>query len=324
MSRLTPPAHPLLGVAQGGPRPAWESRLDLRLSPYLADHRVQHAAIMPATAYLELAFAAGREAFGAVGCELRDVKLANPCFLAPDEPLRLQTTFDPDTATVQVHTRPIHGDREWTVHLTATLASPPGRVRRGRVLARRDPASLPARVLPGSVLRVPRRDRPGLRPDVPGHRTGLAGGPRIARAGPCSPTPSNRTATSICSTRPCSTPASRRSSRPTRTSTGVTAACTCRMRSSRSGSSAGRAVACGSTPACWRRRRAGRSRTSTSTTRTAGSAARVRGLRSHRVAGGREESLDDLLYAYQWRPQPLRSVSPRWRGVAGRSHRHAG
>ena len=33
-------------------------------------------------------------------------------------------------------------------------------------------------------------------------------------------------------------------------------------------------------------------------------AARVRGLRSHRVAGGREESLDDLLYAYQWRPQP--------------------
>ncbi len=33
-------------------------------------------------------------------------------------------------------------------------------------------------------------------------------------------------------------------------------------------------------------------------------AARVRGLRSHRVAGGREESLDDLLYAYQWRPEP--------------------
>ncbi|HLH28893.1 MAG TPA: hypothetical protein VKW77_08240, partial [Acidimicrobiales bacterium] len=33
-------------------------------------------------------------------------------------------------------------------------------------------------------------------------------------------------------------------------------------------------------------------------------AARVRGLRSLRVAGGRDEALDDLLYAYQWRPQP--------------------
>ena len=33
-------------------------------------------------------------------------------------------------------------------------------------------------------------------------------------------------------------------------------------------------------------------------------AARVRGLRSHRVAGGLDRSLDDLLYAYEWRPQP--------------------
>src|SRR6185437_16692654 len=75
MSRLTPPAHPLLGVAQNGPQPAWEARLDLRLAPYLADHRVQQAAIMPATAYLELAFAAAREALGAAGCEILDVQL---------------------------------------------------------------------------------------------------------------------------------------------------------------------------------------------------------------------------------------------------------
>ncbi len=40
-------------------------------------------------------------------------------------------------------------------------------------------------------------------------------------------------------------------------------------------------------------------------------AARVRGLRSHRVAGGREESLDDLLYAYQWRPQPRSEADSR-------------
>src|SRR5262249_24069790 len=33
--------------------------------------------------------------------------------------------------------------------------------------------------------------------------------------------------------------------------------------------------------------------------------ARVRGLHSRRVAGGRGASLDDLLYAYQWRPEPL-------------------
>jgi acyl transferase domain-containing protein/aryl carrier-like protein len=121
MSRLTPPAHPLLGVVVDGPQRAWEARLDLRQTRYLADHRVQHAAIMPAAAYLELAFAAAREAFGAVGCELRDVKFANPCFLAPEEPLRLQTTFNPDASTVHVYTRPTHSEREWTAHLTTAL-----------------------------------------------------------------------------------------------------------------------------------------------------------------------------------------------------------
>ncbi len=43
-------------------------------------------------------------------------------------------------------------------------------------------------------------------------------------------------------------------------------------------------------------------------------AARVRGLRSHRVAGGKEEVLDDLLYSYQWHQEtpsrPDRPPSP--------------
>ena len=37
-------------------------------------------------------------------------------------------------------------------------------------------------------------------------------------------------------------------------------------------------------------------------------AVRLRELRSHRVAGGREDSLDELLYAYQWRIQPRPNV----------------
>jgi NADPH:quinone reductase-like Zn-dependent oxidoreductase/aryl carrier-like protein len=121
VSRLTPPAHPLLGMPQGGPQPAWEARLDLRLTPYLADHRVQRGIILPATAYLEMALAVGRERFGTGGCELRDVKLANPCFLAAEEPIRIQTTFCRDTGCVHVYTRPIQGDHEWTEHVTAEL-----------------------------------------------------------------------------------------------------------------------------------------------------------------------------------------------------------
>jgi acyl transferase domain-containing protein/aryl carrier-like protein len=125
LSGLTPPAHPLLGTVQDGPRPAWEARLDLRLLPYLADHRVQQGVIVPATAYLEMAFATTCEALGTNRCELRDFKLVNPCFLAADQPLRMHASFDRDTRSFHVHTRPSQGDREWTEHATAILDTCP-------------------------------------------------------------------------------------------------------------------------------------------------------------------------------------------------------
>lgn len=126
-SRLTPPAHPLLGVGRGGPRPEWDARFDLRQRPYLADHRVRHAVIVPATVYLEMAFGAARETLEAEGCELRNVTLANPCFLAPEEPLWVQSTFDPATSTLQVATRPAQAQdaREWTTHLTTVVRPRP-------------------------------------------------------------------------------------------------------------------------------------------------------------------------------------------------------
>ncbi|SIO27592.1 Acyl transferase domain-containing protein [Singulisphaera sp. GP187] len=126
-SRLTPPAHPLLAVGREGPRPEWEARLDLRLMPYLADHRVRHAVIVPATVYLELAFGAARAMWGAEGCELRNVTLANPCFLAPDEPLWIQSAFDTATSTLDAATRPAQSQdaREWTTHLTTIVRPRP-------------------------------------------------------------------------------------------------------------------------------------------------------------------------------------------------------
>jgi acyl transferase domain-containing protein len=43
--------------------PAWESHIYLRLLPYLGDHCVQRAAILPAAAYVEMALAAALEMF---------------------------------------------------------------------------------------------------------------------------------------------------------------------------------------------------------------------------------------------------------------------
>jgi NADPH:quinone reductase-like Zn-dependent oxidoreductase len=119
--RLTAPAHPLLGRPNGGPIPTWDVRLDLQLFPSLADHRVQHAVIFPAAAFLEMAFAAAREVHGQIACQLEDVTLAQPCYLFADKPLQFRTSFDPDTAAVQIHGRDAQGEQEWTLHFRAVI-----------------------------------------------------------------------------------------------------------------------------------------------------------------------------------------------------------
>jgi acyl transferase domain-containing protein/NADPH:quinone reductase-like Zn-dependent oxidoreductase/acyl carrier protein len=120
-SRLDAPAHPLLGTSLHQPQPAWETRLDLRLHPYLNDHRVQGSPIFPATGYVETALAVGREIFGQEACRLEEVKLLNPCFLAPDRPRRLRATYQSEDATVHIHSRALEGEEEWTAHARIVL-----------------------------------------------------------------------------------------------------------------------------------------------------------------------------------------------------------
>lgn len=120
-SRLTAPVHPLLGMLLPEPRPTWEARLDIRLLPYLADHRVQRSIIVPATAFLEMAFAVARESLPEAGIQLEDVKLTNPCFIAADKPVRIQTTYQPESGFVQTHGRGAEDDTDWTLHCRAHL-----------------------------------------------------------------------------------------------------------------------------------------------------------------------------------------------------------
>ena len=80
--------HPLLGapLALAGAH-VWQQRLDTRRLPYLADHRVEGAAVLPAAAFLELALAA------AGGAPLVEVELVRPLRI-DDTPRTVQTTLD--------------------------------------------------------------------------------------------------------------------------------------------------------------------------------------------------------------------------------------
>ena len=90
--------HPLLGThlrsaAQG--THFWDIELGAESVPYLADHRVQGAAVLPAAAYLELALAAAREAFGSAPVAVEDVKLEKVLFIPEEGVQRLQLALSP-------------------------------------------------------------------------------------------------------------------------------------------------------------------------------------------------------------------------------------
>jgi acyl transferase domain-containing protein/acyl carrier protein len=79
--------HSLLGRHFDSPHPAgthfWETTLDKNSLPYLDDHRIQGVAVLPASAYVEMALAAAAEVFAAQSVALKDVEFRKALFL-PD------------------------------------------------------------------------------------------------------------------------------------------------------------------------------------------------------------------------------------------------
>ncbi|MCX5381020.1 acyltransferase domain-containing protein [Streptomyces sp. NBC_00091] len=118
--------HPLLGaavrLAEGG-QTVLTGRLSLRTHPWLADHVVAGARVLPGAAFVELAVRAGDEA----GCDtLDELTLEAPLVLPDEGPVLLQIVVGPpDTAsrrTVAVYGRQDAADGPWTRHAQGVLS----------------------------------------------------------------------------------------------------------------------------------------------------------------------------------------------------------
>ncbi|BBB02235.1 putative polyketide synthase [Actinacidiphila reveromycinica] len=106
-------------------------RLSLRGQSWLADHAVGDTALLPGTAFVEMAVSAGE----AVGCgRLDELTLEAPLVL-PDGPVQVQVVVGADEGgvrSVEVHSRPSGADTgaPWTRHasgiLSAAAATAPG------------------------------------------------------------------------------------------------------------------------------------------------------------------------------------------------------
>ncbi|MFD7641955.1 amino acid adenylation domain-containing protein [Kitasatospora sp. NPDC059795] len=109
--------HPLLGRRTANVRPTWEVQLDLERLPYLADHRIEDAAVFPAAGYLEMAVQAVRAQTGADRAVLADIELAKALFLSESQPPTVQLGFDSDGVTFSIAS--VGAER--TVHATGVV-----------------------------------------------------------------------------------------------------------------------------------------------------------------------------------------------------------
>ncbi|MCZ9351028.1 SDR family NAD(P)-dependent oxidoreductase [Streptomyces mutabilis] len=116
--------HPLLGRRVAVAEPAWHQTLSSLRLPWLEDHRVGGAAVVPGTAYLEAALAAGRAALtGAT--EVTDLDIVRALVVPRDDEtdeVVLQTSLSEEDGVVRIASR-VGIAAPWRTHAR-------GRVRR--------------------------------------------------------------------------------------------------------------------------------------------------------------------------------------------------
>ena len=133
---LTPPAqaaldtsdHPLLGAAvevAGQDEWLFTGRLSLTNQPWIRDHVLLDTVVVPGTAFVEMAMAAGT----AAGCTtLEELTLEAPLVLDDDAAVQVQVQVtvgaagDADRRRFDVHSRSSSAD-EWTRHATGALSA---------------------------------------------------------------------------------------------------------------------------------------------------------------------------------------------------------
>lgn len=116
--------HPLLGQKIATPKATlFDGRLSLDALPFLADHRIQGAAVFPGAAYLEMAIAAGEMLLDR-SLRLENMVITQALTIDSDLARSLQMHLSPDAdgLSFEIHSCPDRSD-QWTLHCRGRLAS---------------------------------------------------------------------------------------------------------------------------------------------------------------------------------------------------------
>jgi myxalamid-type polyketide synthase MxaE and MxaD len=104
----------------------WEGTVDTSSFPYLDDHRVQGTAVLPATAYIEMAFSAAAEVYGEGAFRVSAVDYQKPIIFSDGASITTQVSLRPGEAggvRFEIFSRPstVQAGGGWTRNVHGTL-----------------------------------------------------------------------------------------------------------------------------------------------------------------------------------------------------------
>jgi acyl transferase domain-containing protein len=121
--RVGEPGHPLLGLREPTPNPVWIAELNDGTAPWLPDHKVEGAVVLPGAAYVEAALAAQRLLAERPDVVVEDIRLHRALVVGSHDTPRLRLDHDPRSRGFTLHARPAGAVADWTLHATGRLSS---------------------------------------------------------------------------------------------------------------------------------------------------------------------------------------------------------
>lgn len=125
--------HPLLGWTVPDAELTWENVLDPDVAPWLADHVMGGAVVLPGTAYAEIALAAAHQWLGEGPCALQQLDILSPLVFDGEHARSLRCVVHPRDGSFRILSRQRLSEDAWSLHATgrlvhATEHAPPARI----------------------------------------------------------------------------------------------------------------------------------------------------------------------------------------------------
>lgn len=113
--------HPLLGYRLKDSDIIWENNLDTSEMPFLADHVVDDAIVLPAAAYIEMALAASHLWAKTETHHIEMVEIPTPILFEPKKSKKIRFHLDPKDGSFRISSRDRLSDDEWTPNASGRL-----------------------------------------------------------------------------------------------------------------------------------------------------------------------------------------------------------